>query len=525
MTANATASNMAISRRSLNLYQAPGTTAQPSWRYLPHCLVAALLLRLGLHMFSDFVAYPDELQQYLEQGHKLVFGYGLVFWEWHWGARNYLLPSVVAALLLPFKWLGIDHPSYYVPFVEAFFCIFSLLIPWGLYHFTRHQHGEAAGRIALLLGVVSFYLLAFAAKTLTELMAGTLLAAAMGLAGRPSIRSSGTLVFGVLLACAAYLRYLYLPALGILWLAVAIAMPARWALRSALAGLATLLALGLLDYLTWGRWFSSIHIHLLFNLQPPPDYHVSGGEIFYPQRLLFISAGAVLLAVFAWLRQPRLHLLTLLMALATLLPHMGADHKEFRFVAPLLFLWMPAAAWQLSDWSRRARMRPYRHDLARALIAIQLAFGALLATGAVNDFWFYSAGDYPKDKDQLGYLHHTPDFFAGIAWLHEQEDLQGIFYGGNNFNYYYLHRNVPIYNLARLKYASNQHPGKKLVSHVLTYNQLDTPGFTLVKRIGLARIYKDMSSAPIFSDAYTNKYVADPNWSYSAKNLPPPIDR
>ena len=517
---------MLLQLRRLGLYQAPGPTVQPSWRYLPHCLAAALLLRLGLHMFSDFVTYPDELLQYLEQGHKLVFGYGLVTWEWHWGVRSYLLPGIIAGLLLPFKWLGIDHPAYYIPFVEVVFCAFSLLIPWGLYHFTRHQHGEAAARIALLLGVVSFYLLAFAAKTLTEIMAGTLLAAAMGLAGRPFIRGdAGAWLFGILLGVAAFLRYPYLPALGILWLAVAIAMPARWTLRSIAGGMLAVLALGLLDYLTWGRWFSSIHIHLLFNLQPPPDYHVSGGTVFYPQRLLFVSAGGILLAIFAWLRRPRLHLLTMLMALAVLLPHIIAEHKEFRFVAPLMFLWMPAGGWLLSEWGRRARLRLYRHDLARALIAIQLAFGLLVATGAVNDYWIYKDGIEDKHNDQLGYFHNTPDFFAGIVWLREQDDVESILFALPNLNYYHLHRDIPIYNLVMFDHATKQNPGKKLVSHILTYNLISSPSLHLAETIGNAKIYEDVTAGPVYVEGYSSDYVADPFWQHSAKILPPPVER
>ena len=517
---------MATYLRSLNLYQAPGPKSRPSWCYLPHCLAAALLLRLGLHMFSDFIAYPDELHHYLEQGHKLAFGYGVDLWEWHWGARSYLLPGIIAALLLPFKWLGIDHPAYYVPCVETFFCVLSLLIPWGLYHFTRHQYGETAARIALLLGVVSFYLIAFAAKTLTETLSGVMLAAAMGLAGRPFIRGdAGAWLFGILLGFAFFLRYLYLPALGILWLAVAATMPARWVLRSIAGGMLVVIAYGLLDYLTWGRLFNSIYMHILWNLNPPEDFHSGGGEIFHPQRLLFVSAGGILLTIFAWIRLPRRHLLTILISLAILLPHMLAPNKEFRFVAPLFFLWMPSASWLISAWSSRAWLRPYRHDLARILIAIQLIFGLLVATGAVNDYWIYKVGDYDKDADQLGYLHNTPDFFAGIAWLHEQEDLQGVFYGGNNFNYYYLHRNVPVYNLARLKYASSKHPGKKIVSHVLTYNQLDIPGFSLIKRIGLARIYKNMAIDQTVDDDYNPVYYEEPLWRHSAKVLPAPIKR
>ena len=517
---------MILQLRRLGIYQAPGPTVQPSWRYLPHCLIVALLLRLGLHMFSDFVAYPDELQQYLEQGHKLAFGYGLVTWEWHWGTRSYLLPGIIAGLLLPFKWLGIDHPSYYVPFVEAVFCIFSLLIPWGLYHFTRHQHGEAAGRIALLLGVVSFYLLAFAAKTLTGMLAGVVLAAAMGLAGRPFIRGdAGAWLFGIMLGVAAFLRYLYLPALGILWLAVALAMPARWALRSASGGIIILLAYGLLDYFTWGRLFNSIYMHVLWNLNPPEGFHTGGGEIFYPQRLLFISAGGVLLAIFAWIQRPRSHLLTLLMALAVLLPHMLTVHKEFRYIAPMFFLWMPAAGWLLSDWSRRDRLRRYRYDLARTLIGLQLLFGALIALGAVKDNWVYKVGDYDKGSDQIGYLHNTPDFFAGIAWLHEQENLQGVFFGEGNFNYYHLHRDVPIYDLLKLGQASQKHPYKKLVSHIITYNPINKPVFRQVNKIGEVYLYEDTREGQVYVDDYTSLYYEAPNWQHSTKVLPMPIER
>ena len=518
---------MLLQLRRLEIYQAPGTTAQPPWRYLPHCLVAALLLRLGLHMFSDFISYPDELYQYLEQGHRLAFGYGLITWEWHWGTHSYLLPGIIAGLLLPFKWLGIDHPVYYVPFVEAFFCVFSLLIPWGLYHFTRHQHSEAAARIALLLGVVNFYLLAFAAKTLTDTLTATMLAAAMGLAARPFIRGdAGAWLFGIVLGIAAFLRYLYLPALGILWLAVAVAMPSRWALRSIAGGMVAVLAAGMLDYLTWGRPFNSIYTHLVWHLNPADKegFHTGGGEIFYPQRLLFVSAGGILLALFAWLRQPRSHLLAILLSLAVLLPHMLTYHKEFRYVAPLFFLWMPAAGCLLRDWGRRARLRRYRHDLTRGLIGIQLALGMLVAIGGVKDNWIYEIGGVGKGADTLGYLHNTPDFFAGLTWLHEQEDLEGVYFDMAHFSYYYLHRNVPIYDKDKLQEVQSKHPDRKLFSHLLTYGVvvLDA-NYAPVRRIGMLRIYKDIRDLPTYNEDYTPIYYDEILWRHSAKILPPPV--
>ncbi|MBF2759515.1 MAG: hypothetical protein ISN28_04505, partial [Ectothiorhodospiraceae bacterium AqS1] len=298
----------------------------------------------GPGAFSDSITYPDELYQYLEQGHRFAFGYGVTTWEWEYGYRSPLLPGFIAALLLPFKWTGLDDPAYYVPFVKAVFCCISLLIPWGLYHFTRHQHGEQAGRLALLLGCVSFYLLAFAAKTMMEVVATCAVLGLLGMFGRPFARArAGAIVFGAVLGLFAYLRYQYLPALGLLWLAAALAMSRPWALRSALAGAAACGAGGALDWLYWGRPFNTIYIALFFNLSVD-DVIVGAWEWFYPQRLAFASAGGWLLALWAWARRPREHLPLIALSLAVFIPHMLLSNKEFRFVFILLVLWIPAAA-------------------------------------------------------------------------------------------------------------------------------------------------------------------------------------
>ena len=47
-------------------------------------------LRVGVAVSSDWIYRSDELVQHLEQAHRLVFGYGIVPWDYHYGARNWL---------------------------------------------------------------------------------------------------------------------------------------------------------------------------------------------------------------------------------------------------------------------------------------------------------------------------------------------------------------------------------------------------------------------------------------------------
>src|SRR5690349_20737819 len=65
-----------------------GHSSLPAWP-LVHCVaVAALVLRLMLAWRSDKISYPDVLFQYLEQAHRLVYGYGIIPWEYRFGTRN-----------------------------------------------------------------------------------------------------------------------------------------------------------------------------------------------------------------------------------------------------------------------------------------------------------------------------------------------------------------------------------------------------------------------------------------------------
>src|SRR5262249_20954686 len=83
----------------LNQASAPAPVSEP--RLAGALLLGALgvgaAIRLWLSVNDDGIYWPDEIYQSLEPAHRLVFGYGLVAWEFVQGARSWLLAGALAA--------------------------------------------------------------------------------------------------------------------------------------------------------------------------------------------------------------------------------------------------------------------------------------------------------------------------------------------------------------------------------------------------------------------------------------------
>ena len=87
---------------------------EPSWKLAPLVLALAFAVRAMVALTGDFVLHPDEIMQYLEPAHRLAFGNGVIYWEYFYGARSWLVPGVVAALLKLFDLAGLGEPHWYV---------------------------------------------------------------------------------------------------------------------------------------------------------------------------------------------------------------------------------------------------------------------------------------------------------------------------------------------------------------------------------------------------------------------------
>ena len=182
------------------------------WKFLLPVLALAFAVRAAIALCGDFVLHPDEVMQYLEPAHRLVFGNGVTYWEFFYGARSWLVPGLVAGMLKVFDLVGLGEPFWYVGGVKLMFCAFSLLIPVGMYFFARRHFGELSARVALVAGAFWYELAGFAHKPMTEFVATALLMVLLVLCVRSSVHRMGTVCLVALVAVLmAAVRLQYAP--------------------------------------------------------------------------------------------------------------------------------------------------------------------------------------------------------------------------------------------------------------------------------------------------------------------------
>ena len=101
------------------------TSGASLWGGLYVLLIAGFLVRTVFSLVSDNIHVPDELFQYLEQAHRLVFGYGLVPWEFRFGVRSWITPGLISFWLYLLKAIHLDQPPIYIATIKIFFSFVS----------------------------------------------------------------------------------------------------------------------------------------------------------------------------------------------------------------------------------------------------------------------------------------------------------------------------------------------------------------------------------------------------------------
>lgn len=422
-------------------------------------LLLALVIRLWAMTTQTYVIFADETFQYLEQGHRLAFGDGIVPWEYHDGIRSWLLPGAIAALMRVGALFG-DSPLAYLWLVRGACVLLSLSVVWAGFRCGEHLFASLAARSAgngaaasdsaglwpaIVTGLfcaVWFDLVWFAPVVLTETVAAHLVILGV-LIAEPSARRRAAgidrrmIAAGACLGLAVCLRYQYAPAIALITLVqYRLCWPA-W--RDAVMGgaVVALLAGGVLDWLTWGAPFQSIWLHFLRNTVDgvgsaigvdPPVYYLGYLLVaFWPAPLVLG------LAVWGAIKAPGPIPALAVGALATVLIHTAVPHKEVRFiylalaVAPILI--------GLGVVLLLERLRPGRAGLVSAAVVV-LVWAGLSVAGAVGPAlgprWSLNR---PVIEAFLA-AHRLPGL-CGLA----VRDMRLIDNGG----YAYLHRRVGLY--------------------------------------------------------------------------------
>ena len=479
------------------------TPGEPVWRYFWPVLALAFAARAAVALSGDFTLHVDEIMQYLEQGHRLAFGNGIVYWEYFYGARSLLVPALIAGILKSFDAVGLGQPAWYVDGVKLAFCALSLLVPAGMYFFVRRHLDETAARVALLAGAFWYELAGFAHKPLTSFVAVALLMGLLALCARPLPDRPGAAwpsawLAAFLAVSAAAIRLQYAPlALALLCLFL---LRADWGTRRHVVVVATVLfcAVGMFDALTWDAGlFHSYANYLRFNLLYDRTGDTSPAHQYLWQLLL--SSGGLGLLCLPALCNPRRYGLLLLLIVLILLPHSAEGHKEYRYIFAAVPLWLLVGAGVVTRLAGRMGRPVLVYGAAGALFAaISLSGLSNTLPGLDEVHPHESGGLLPR------FIYSQDPVFAVFRHLAAAPGVTGVWYFDDNYyatpGYYYLHRRIPFYD-ARTGRANGLDKDletlRASVSHLVTRaSNLAVPGYEAEKTIGNVRILRRVEDEP-----------------------------
>ena len=484
----------------------PRTPDQPWWKLVPLVLTLAFAVRAAVALTGDFVLHPDEIMQYLEPAHRLAFGNGAIYWEYFYGARSWLVPGVVAAVLKLFDLAGLGEPLWYVGGVKLLFSALSLAIPAGMYCFARRHFSETAARVALLAGAFWYELAGFAHKPLTEFVATAPLVALLALCVRPETdRPRVVWLAAGLAVLVGAIRMQYAP-VALVLLAI-VFLRTRLKLLLALAAAAMVCAVGIFDALTWdGGLFHSYVTNLRFNLMVGGRLSGEGPAYQLPWWLTLAGGGLSVLCLVGALRSPRRYGLLLGLIALVLVTHSVPAHKEYRFIFAVIPLWLlvgadlatRAAAWVAMRLPARPAAARWTMAVAGALFAAVSCAGMLKALPAQ----VLAYRDWSHEASTYGFVRGQDPLFAAYRYLARAPGVDGVWQIDRPYSstpgYYYLHHAIPFYDFFTGRIINQDLATVSAsVSHLVSADpNLAVPGYSLEWEFGDIRILRRDATEP-----------------------------
>ena len=312
------------------------------------CLAFALAIRLPIALFDNNVLAPDEIAQYLEQAHRLVYHHGPVPWEYQVGLRSWLIPGVLALPMWVAKEMGLS-PHSGLLLVRTLLSLLSLSIVWCAFQWGRLYQGITGAWITGGLAALWPDLWLMAPHPLEEALAAYSLlpAAYLTTLARQRAEPRYILAAGFLLGLTFILREQLAPAIAIIGIYLCGKNAKSWLLGVGMGCIPLLLAGGL-DWLTWGQPFRSFWLNAYLNIflvsshffgastpsiTSPPGFYVYGLLVDW----LF---SIVAVTVLCWRGACRLPMAGF-SVLAIIATHSLIPHKEFRYLFPAIALIVP----------------------------------------------------------------------------------------------------------------------------------------------------------------------------------------
>jgi GPI mannosyltransferase 3 len=414
-------------------------------------LASLVLLAVGLRLipivFVPSMVWADEIFQTTEQAHRLVYGSGLVPWEFQLGMRSWLLPGVIATLMELSRIVG-DGPDFYIPVIAGAFAALAAVPVVCCFLWGRRFFGLPGGLIAGTVVAVAPELVYFGARSLSETVAGHLLVAALYVL-EPGYRVSSRcrlLCGGALLGLVFLLRIQLAPALAVVAFWTSWRAP-RAHISAMLAGAAAVLAAaGILDTLTLGYPLASVWRNFVYNVYygASSTFGVEAWHFYLLGELGVWGGGAATLLLLAALGARQMPL-PFAAAVTIMAVHSSIAHKEYRFIYPAVLLLMVLVGIglaQVASWCTQ--------HLCMASI------GEKVATSACTTFvllaWTLASLTVWTGSTLVNLRYSAHDNLLASSFVAHQPPPCGIgLYGldGDDWaasgGYTYFHRAAPMY--------------------------------------------------------------------------------
>ena len=423
-------------------------------------LALAILLRfLAFNAYSAHV--PDEIIQYLEQAHRLVFGYGVVPWEFREFIRSWLIPLMLVPPMQLGAWLNPGGELYLVlPRATIAALNFAPVIAaWAIGRRISLQH-SLVGMAVVALWVES---VGFSVQTLSESLAVAAFMTAAALlhckAKMPAIIAAGAL-----LALAGLFRFQFGPAMLVFGAMMAGKDWRIWkglmlgALPVVVAGSLIDLAMGLTPY----EW---IYTNYRLNIAEGKMQQIAGvgDPLKYVRYLMESWQWALLVIPFLLLAGWRNHKALMAAAVVNLILHQLIDHKEYRYIWLSMQIFLMLAAFgsvdllKLSVQGKRLA-NPAGNAATAALVAGWGLVSLLLALTAVHRDAFRTDNDAARAARAA---IHDPNT-CGLA-VPRRRYWQ--------FGYVLLHVDKPVFLIGTDGPVTRWHPGRAATGFnaMLTY--------------------------------------------------------
>lgn len=399
---------------------------------------AILMLALALRIAAALplsMHHPDEIFQYIEQAHRLIFGYGVVTWEYRYGMRSWLLPWLLSG---PMQLGAILSPasSLYLFLPKLTLVLLSLAIVWSARAIGR-QISPLHSLVAMFVTAIWFELVFFAGHALTEAIATALFISAAALANNGRDRRS-FVIAGILLGLTVLVRFHYAPAIGVyVLLANRLAIRDKW-LPMVAGGCAALAAGAMIDLWMGQTPFAWIVENFRQNIihDRAANYGVSGPTEYFRFIAVYWSLWIVpimALLIIGLRRQPAL----CAAALANLAFHMMIGHKEYRFILLSMTIFILIAAIGSVDLLRWIEKRADKTTMPALLVAM-LAFWSVASVTRAADAQMQPKWTGHQPVLDLALTMRSVPGLCGIAY-HDVDPIWGS--GG----YSHIHRDVPLF--------------------------------------------------------------------------------